>query len=194
MEHYGQTLEKHQVLALAVPQRHAEALAALGEHRAAIKRLESLRLQLTELTEPDHLMSIRVSLALSRLHRKVGELDRAESALHQGRASVERLKPGGGLLPAQIAQELGQLALQRDDPDTAIAWLKEAVSAYAATAGSDYLPWIRARFTLARAISAAAGTFSTEARAHATAALAAFHASGRHEEGRVVESWITAQG
>ena len=194
MEQYGEILAKNPDLLRAVPQKHAEALAAVGEYRAAITRLDSLRLQLAELTVPDEFTSARVSLALGRLHMKLGEFELAESALQQARASVERIRPGGGLLPAQIAQELGELALQRDTPGVAVTWLTDAESKYAATAEFDYLPWVRARFALARAISAASGAASTEARSHAAAALEALRARGREEEARAVETWITAQG
>ncbi|MGB1013333.1 MAG: hypothetical protein ACPG4T_04295, partial [Nannocystaceae bacterium] len=164
------------------------ALADLGRPEDAIGPLEQARSRLsTEVIAVEPQVPPRLSLALGHVYRNAGKLEAAQSALDQ--ALVE-FGDGWAILRADTHQELGVLALQRQQPEQAIALLNEACTLYATTAEPTYLPWARARYSLAKALTHTSEAVPEEARRHALAAQNVFRNSRQPELADEVATWL----
>lgn len=189
------TRDSADLLRAKLLQNHALALEALDRPSEALASYEQLRPMLAVTvvpTEPE--LGARVSFGIGRVHRELGEHDAAERELQRALRELEEAWPVRGLLHAELLLELGELALERGRDDEALKHLLAAESLFAATAEPHYLPFVRARFALARAQAGGTNPAPDAARARAEEALQAFRARGRTDEARTVESWLAGRG
>jgi tRNA A-37 threonylcarbamoyl transferase component Bud32/tetratricopeptide (TPR) repeat protein len=175
-------------------ERYGRALEDLGATEEAVAAFEQgLSLLVSPSTVGDRRMVADLSLQLGRAHRKLGNHDAAERELVRALAELRELYPVYGPSHADATRELGLVALDRGRFDEARSLLEQATAIYLASTEPDYPPLAHARFGLARALTGASEIPTPEALALAELALLAFHANARHDDARVVESWLATQ-
>jgi tetratricopeptide (TPR) repeat protein/predicted Ser/Thr protein kinase len=133
---------------------------------------------------------------IGELHRRQRELDAAAAALEQARALQEVGALADSVAAAATRMRLGELALDRRAADEAREHFARALAIYTAHSDPDTLVVALARFGLARALAAAAGALTPEARALAEQALATLHARGPGftSEARTIRGWLSPRG
>jgi len=137
---------------------------------------------------------------LAESYRGIGEVHRRQRELDAAAVALERaqtLQQAGGLADsvaaAAIRVRLGELALDRREPGKARAHFERALAIYTAHSDPDAVVLALARFGLARALAAEAGTITADARALADQALATVHARGPDfaPEARTIRAWLS---
>jgi len=140
---------------------------------------------------------------LGESYRRIGELHRRQHELKEAAAMLEKaqkLQEAGTLTDSVAAAatrlRLGELSLDLGQPARAREHFERAQAIYTAHSDPDVLVLALARFGLARALAAEAGSVTPEARALADQALATLQARGPGfaPEARLVRAWPGPRG
>lgn len=188
-------LELDHAKRMEVVHQHARALGGLGAWPEAIVELERARAMIGDPTEMPYAVAVaswEVAFELGRAHRKLGDQAAAERELLRALSELRALYAIEGPSHAAALYELGELDLDRQRWSEAREHLEQAESLYALTAETDYLPRVRTRFALARALTGSDQLASAEARELAQAAIRGLRANAQHDEARAVEAWLEA--
>ncbi len=129
---------------------------------------------------------------IGELHRQQREFKEAAEALEKAQKLQETGLLADSMAAAAIRLRLGELALDRHEAGLARQHFDRARAIYTAHSDPDTLVLALARFGLARAMSAEAGTITPEARTLADQALATLQARGPGfaPEARMIRSWL----
>ncbi len=167
---------------------YGNSLTDLGRPDEALLQLQKLRSSLSnQVVAIEPAIAPRLSLALGRAYREIGDFGAAKSALEQ---ALSQYGEGWPIERADTLYELGLAAYGQRQLGEAARLLTEAESLYTVTADADFLPLAKARFARAQVLTTDLGAVSDGAREAAQSALEVFRAKNQADDVAAVEAWL----
>ncbi|MCY0994532.1 tetratricopeptide repeat protein [Nannocystis sp. ILAH1] len=161
-----------------VDDQHGDMLLRAGDPEGALAQFQrALEIRKARMRSDIPLLADSMR-RIAEAHRLAGRLDEAASWLQQAQSLRERDPKVESSEAALIRLRLGDLALARNDPRTAIGHYERAIAIYSAVSDSDILELALARFGLARARAAVSGVLAPEGRGLVDQALLTLQSLG----------------